>query len=176
MSTTGSERDRFLEELKSNYKKRIGEVDTFSKHFSSISGDFRSQCLLGIFDMLEYHIDLYKKFTTNLPDWYDGNFMIGQSRMITDIWAKTFQGFDRFYAQFADTVMKNMRLYNNGCIQLMQYVEKFYDMQEGIPQFSKSTMIEIIKEAKRANDTNLKRFLPEDNDTRKKKQTLEKKS
>lgn len=173
MVTMESERSRFLEELKFNYGKRIEEIDAFSKHFSSISADFRSQCLIGALDMLQYYVDLYKKFTINLPDWYDGNFMIGQSKMITDIWTKTLQGFDRFYTQLADSSMKNMRLYNKGCIQMMQYAERFYDTQEGMPQITKNTMIEIIKGAKRENDTNPKRLLSEDTETRKKKQTLE---
>lgn len=171
MDKTESERNRFLEELKSNYGKRIEEIDAFSKHFSSVSADFRSQCLIGVFDMLQYYVDLYKKFTTDLPDWYDANFMIGQSKTITDIWAKTFQGIDRFYFQFADSCMKNMRLYNKSCIQMMQYAERFYDMQEGMPQISKNTMIEIIKEAKKANDVYLQKQSPEKNQLETKKKS-----
>ncbi len=160
MAIAESERSRFLEELKSNYGKRIEEIDTFSRHFSSMSADFRSQCLIGALDMLQYYIELYNKLTKNLPDWYDGNFMIGQSKMITDIWTKTFQGFDKFYTQFVDSSMKNMRLYNKGCIQMMQYAERFFDMQEGMPQISRNTMIEAIKEAKKANDIYIQKQFP----------------
>ncbi len=175
LSATESESSRFLEELKLNYRRRIEEVDAFSKHFSSSSSDFRSQCLNGILDVLQYYVDLNKKFSSNMPDWYDGEFMIRQSKMITEAWTKTVQGFDQAYSRFADYSIRNMRLCNQSWIQMMQYAERFYDMQENMPQISKNTMIEIIKEAKKANDVYLEKQFPtkENGNSKKKKQTLE---
>lgn len=168
---------RFFEELKSNYRKRIGEVDAFSKHFSSISSDFRSQCLNSMLDVMQYYVDLNKKFSAGMfPSWYDDDFMVRQSKMITDAWIKTAQGFDQMFSQFAEYSIRNMRVYNKGWIQMMQYAEKFYDMRESMPQISKNTMIEIIKEAKRANDAYLGKLPAKDEtETKKRKQTLEKK-
>ncbi|MEO9278031.1 MAG: hypothetical protein ABI340_09675 [Nitrososphaera sp.] len=177
MNKAESENGKFLEELKSNYRRRIEEVDAFSKHFSLMSSDFRTQCLYSVLDMLQYYVELNKKFTTNMPDWYDSNFMIGQSKMITEAWARAIQSFDQAYSQFADYSMKNMRLCNKSWIQLMQYAEKFFDMREGVPKFSTHTMIELIKDAKKVNDAFIQKQFParDETEAKKKKPVLEKK-
>ena len=169
MSANESENDRYFEELKSNYRKRIEKADEFSRHFSELSSGLRSQCLSGILDMLQYYVDLNKKFSSSLPSWYDGEFMARQSNMITENWEKVMQGIDNNYSQFIDYSVKNMRLYSKGLIQMMQYAEKFYDMQNGMPQISKNTVIEIIKEAKRANDAYLQKQFPVKDKTEPKK-------
>lgn len=180
MSKTESQSGKFLEELKANYRRRIQEVDTFSKHFSLASSDFRSQSLTSMLDVLHYYVDLQKKFTSGLPTWYDDNSMIRQSEMITESWLQTIRNLDLYYSQLVEYSIKNMRLYNQGWIQMMQTSERFYDMCENIPQIQRDTLIAKIKEAKELNETYLQKQAPamkgETNTKVQKKQELPKKS
>ena len=155
-------------------------MDNFSRHFSLASSDFRSQYLNSMLDVLHYYVDLQKKFTSGLPTWYNGNSIIRQSEMITDSWIQTIRNLDLFYSQLVEYSIKNMRLYNQGWIQMMQTSEKFHDMYENIPLIQRDTLIAKIKEARELNETYLQKQTPtmkgETNTKVQKKQELPKKS
>jgi len=151
---------KFLDELKSNYRRRMQEVDTVSKHFSSTASDFRSQYLSSMLDILDYYIDLQKKFLGGLPTWYDNNLMIRQSKVITETWTQAVRNLDLYYSKFVEYSIKNMRLFNQGWIQLMQSSERFYDMYKNVPQIQRNTLLEAITHARRYNDTSLQKQLP----------------
>jgi len=152
--------EKFLDELKSNYRRRMQEVDTVSKHFSSIASDFRSQYLSGMLDILDYYIDLQKKFLGGLPTWYDNNLMIRQSKRITETWTQAVRNLDLYYSKFIEYSIKNMRLFNQGWIQMMQSSERLYDMYKNVPQIQRNTLLEAITHARRYNDTSLQKQLP----------------
>ena len=151
---------KFLDELKSNYRLRIQEVATVSKHFSSIASDFTSQYLSGMLDILDYYIDLQKKFLGGLPTWYDNNLMIKQSKVITETWTQAVRNLDLYYSKFVEYSIKNMRLFNQGWIQMMQSSERLYDMYKNVPQIQRNTLLEAITHARRYNDTSLQKQLP----------------
>ena len=143
----------FLTNLKSNYGLRVQEVDNFSKHFSRTYTDIVSEFLYGLHDTIQYYIDLQKKFSSAYyPKWYDNNFMIKQSKITTESWIQAMRNTDSFYSEFLDYVRTNLRFANRNFIQLMQNVEKLYDVYEGMPPIQKNTLIHLIKEAKKYSD------------------------
>lgn len=179
MNKTEPQSRKFLDELKSNYRRRFQEVDNFSKHFSLASSDIRSQFLTSMLDVLHYYVDLQKKFSSGLPTWYDNNSMIRQSEMITESWIQTIRNLDLFYSQIVEYSLKNMRFFNQGWVHMMQTSERFYDMYEDVPKIQRDTLIAKIKEAKELNDTYQQKQGPtmkrETNAKMQKKQELTKK-
>ena len=151
---------KFLDELKSNYRRRMQEVDTVSKHFSSIASDFRSQYLSSMLDILDYYIDLQKKFLGGLPTWYDNNLMIKQSKVITETWTQAVRNLDLYYSKFVEYSIKNMRFFNQGWIQMMQSSEMLYDMYKNVPQIQRNALLEAVAHARRYSDTSLQKQLP----------------
>ena len=160
MSKMEPQSGKFLDELKSNYRQRMQEVDAFSKHFSSIASDFRSQYLSGMLDILDYYIDLQKKFLGGLPTWYDNNLMIRQSKVITETWTQAVRNLDSYYSKFVEHSIRNMRLFNQRWIQMMQSSERFYDMYKSVPQIQRNTLLEAVAYARRYRDTSLQKQLP----------------
>ncbi|OLD21251.1 MAG: hypothetical protein AUI59_03185 [Thaumarchaeota archaeon 13_1_40CM_2_39_13_1] len=160
MSKMEPQSGKFLDELKSNYRQRTQEVDAFSKRFSSIASDFRSQYLSGMLDILDYYIDLQKKFLGGLPTWYDNNLMIRQSKVNTETWTQAVRNLDSYYSKFVEYSIKNMRLFNQGWIQMMQSSEMLYDMYKNVPQIQRNALLEAVAHARRYSDTSLQKQLP----------------
>lgn len=171
MSTYEKQSNEFLETLKSNYKRRIEEADNFSRNFSNSSADFRSQYLAGLSDMLEHYLDLQKKFTKDYPLWYDSDMMSRQSKMLTKAWVNTMRDFGSFYSSLLDYGTKNMRIFNQGMMQMMQMVEMFHDMSEKVPPIQRNTLVELIKQTKEYNDNFVQKQLPKKRESNKKIQT-----
>lgn len=159
MSINEKQSNNFLEVLKSNYKRRIEEVENFSRNFSNSSADFRSQYLAGLSDMLQYYLDLQKKFTKDYPLWYNADLMSRQSKMITGAWVNTIRNVSSFYSSLLDYGTKNTRIFNQGMMQMMQMAEMFYDISEKVPPIQRNVFVELIKQAKEYND-NVQKQLP----------------
>lgn len=168
----------YLEELKSNYRQRIQEVDNFSKRFSANSSDYRSKLLSALLELSQYYIDLQKKFMSRYPKWYDDDLMTRQSQIITEMWVQTMRSMDSFYSEFLDYTTKNLRDANRIAMEMMRASERYYDMFEGVPHLQRDAFIELIKEAKKFNDNyvkdNLERRTPQSQKARSKKETLAK--
>jgi len=160
LSTNDTQNNEFLETLKSNYKRRIEEVDNFSRNFSNSSADFRSQCLTGLSDMLQHYLDLQKKFTKGYPLWYDADLMSRQSGMITESWLNTIHNVNSFYSSSLDYWTKNMRIFNQGMMQIMQMTEMLNDMSEKVPAIQKNVLIDLIKQAKEYNGDVVQKPIP----------------
>ncbi len=169
MSTYEKQSNEFLETLKSNYKRRIEEVDNFSRNFSNSSADFRSQYLTGLSDMLQYYLDLQKKFTKDYPLWYDADLMSRQSKMITEAWINTMRNMSSFYSSFLDYGTKNMRIFNQGMMQMIQMAEMFHDVSEKVPPMQRNMLVELIKQTKEYNDNFVQKQLPKKRDPSNKK-------
>src|SRR5947209_19272313 len=103
---------KFLDELKSNYRQRTQEVDAFSKRFSSIASDFRSQYLSGMLDILDYYIDLQKKFLGGLPTWYDNKLIIRQSKVNTETWTQAVRKLDSYHSTLVEYSTQRNRIFN----------------------------------------------------------------
>jgi len=138
--------------LKKNYRIRIQEADDFSKRFSNSSADFRSQYMKALNDFLEYYVDLQNKFTGSYPTFYKEDLMIKQSDMITKAWVSLIRSMDLFYSSFLEYAIKNMRVFNQGFIQMIQITEMIYDIGKSVPLVQRNTLVELIKEAKKYND------------------------
>ena len=69
----------------------------FSRNFSNSSADFRSQYLAGLSDLLQHYLDLQKKFTKDLPLWYDADLISRQSMMITKALVNTMHNMSSLY-------------------------------------------------------------------------------
>jgi len=149
-----------LEVLKTNYRKRIQEADDFSKRFSDASADFRSEYLKMLNDFLEYYVDLQKKFTSGFPTLYKEDLMIKQSDMMTKAWISSIRNMNLFYSSFLEYVTKNMKLVNQGFMQMMQIAEMIYDIGQDVPLIQRNTLVELIKEAKKYNDIYAQKQLP----------------
>ena len=138
--------------LKSNYKQRFEAVDSFSKDLSKTSADFQSQYLAGLSDLLQYYVDLQKKFTKNSTPWYDVDLMKRQSMMITQSLVNTMHIMKSFYNSLLDYQMKNTRIFSQVMAQILQMTEMSHDMSENMSPIQKNTLIEIIKQANEYND------------------------
>ena len=160
MSANKKQNSEFLETLKSNYKRRIEEADNFSRDFSNSSANFRSQYLSGLSDMLQYYLDLQKKFTKDYPLWYDADLLNKQSKMITEAWVNTMRNMSSFYSSLIDYGTKNARIFNQGMMQMMQMAEMFYDMSEKVPPIQRNVLVDLIKQTKEYNDNFVQKQLP----------------
>ncbi len=160
MSTNEKQNSEFLEVLKSNYKRRIQEADNFSRNFSNSSADFRSQYLAGLSDLLQYYLDLQKKFAKDYPPFYDTGLMSRQSKMITESWINTMHNVGSFYTLLLDYGTKNLRIFNQGTMQVLKITEMYHDMREKVPIIQRNTLVEIIKEVKENNDRFMQKQLP----------------
>jgi len=160
LSTNEKQTSGFLETLKSNYKRRIEEVDNFSRNFSNSSADFRSQYLAGLSDLLQHYLDLQKKFTKDLPLWYDADLISRQSMMITKALVNTMHNMSSLYTALLDYWAKNARIINQGMMQIMQMAEMYHDMFEKVPMIQRNTLVEIIKQVKEQNDKFIQKQIP----------------
>ena len=160
MSTIEKQNSEFLETIKSNYKRRIEETDNFSRNFSQSSADFRSQCLAGLTDLLQYYLDLQKKFTKGFPLWYDTDLMSRQSKMITEALVNTMHNASSLYTSMLDYWTKNVRVFNHGMMQIMQMAEMYHDMFEKVPAIQRNTLVEIIKQVREQNDKFMQKQIP----------------
>lgn len=178
MSKSETKKSDYLEELKSNYRQRIQEVDNFSKHFSDNSSDYRSKFLAALLEISQYYIDLQKKFMSRYPKWYDDNLMTKNSKIMTEVWIQTIRNMDSFYSEFLDYTSKNLRASNRIGMLMLQISEQYYDMFEDTPQLQRDTFIKLIKEAKQYNDKYVKdtfeKRMPQNQKTKPKKETLTK--
>lgn len=156
MSKSGREKYEYLDELKANYRQRIQEVDNFSKSFSSNSANYRSEFFTILLELSQHYVDLQKKFMSRYPKWYDDNLMTKNSQVITEMWAQTCRNMDSFYSELLGYASKNLREADRIGMQILQMLERYYDMLEGIPQFQRETLVELIKEAKHYNDKYVK--------------------
>jgi len=153
LSTNEKQTSGFLETLKSNYKRRIEEVDNFSRNFSNSSADFRSQYLAGLSDLLQHYLDLQKKFTKDLPLWYDAD-------LISKAFVNTMHNMSSLYTALLDYWAKNARIINQGMMQIMQMAEMYHDMFEKVPMIQRNTLVEIIKQVKEQNDKFIQKQIP----------------
>ncbi len=169
MSTDEKQHNNFLETLKSNYKRRIEEADNFSRDFSNSSANFRSQYLSGLSDMLQYYIDLQKKFTKDYPLWNDADLMSRQSKMITEAWVNTMRNMSSFYSSLIDYGTKNTKIFNQGMMQMIQMAEMFYDMSEKVPPIQRNVLVDLIKQTKEYNDNFVQKQIPKKRDSSNKK-------
>lgn len=160
MSANEKQNSEFLETLKSNYKRRVEEIDHFSRNFSNASADFRSQYLAGLSDLFQYYLDLQKKFTKDYPLWYDSDLMSRQSKMITKSLINTIHNMSSFYTSLIDFGTKSSRIFNQGMMQVLQMAEMYHDMLKNVPPIQKNMLIEIIKQVKEHNDTFVQKQLP----------------
>lgn len=160
MNTNEKQNGEFVDILKSNYKLRIEEIDKFSRDFSNISADFRSKYLVEVLDLLQYHVDLQKKFTKNYLIWYDTDLMDKESMIITKSWINTMHLIRSFYTSLLDYGTKNMRIINQGFIHILQMAEMYYDMFENMPPIQKNMLIAIIKQVKEYNDNFMQEQVP----------------
>ena len=160
MGTNEKQTSEFLETLKLDYKRRIEEVDNFSRNFSNSSADFRSQCLAGLSELLQYYLDLQKKFTKSFPLWYDTDLMSRQSKMITQALVNTMHDVSSLYTSLLDYWAKNARIFNQGMMQIMQMAEMYNDMFEKVPIIQRNTLVEIIKQVKAHNDNFMQKQIP----------------
>ena len=103
-------------------------------------------------DFLQFYVDLQKKFTKGYPTLYKEDLMIKQSDMITKAWVNFIRNMDLFYSSFLEYATKNMRIFNQGFIQMMQISEMMYDIGQDVPLIPRNTLVELIKEAKKYND------------------------
>lgn len=159
MSKSEREKYDYLDTLKANYKQRIQEVDNFSKRFSNNSASYRSEFLTILLELSQHYVDLQKKFMSRYPKWYDDNLMTKNSKIITEMWVQAFRNMDSFYSELLGYASQNLREANRIEMQMMQTLERYYDMFEDIPQFQRETLIELIKEAKQYNDKYVKASL-----------------
>ncbi len=160
LSTNERHASEFLDILKLNYKRRIEEMENYSKNFSSASSDFRSQYLAGLSDLVDHYLDLQKKLTKGLPVLYDMDLMGKQSKIITESWTNTTRNVSSLYTSLLDYWIKNMRIFNQAMMQIMQMTEMYHDMFEKVPTVQKNTLIEIIKQAKEHSDNFMQKQIP----------------
>lgn len=156
MSKSLREKVDYLETLKANYKQRIQEADNFSKRFSNNSAGYRSEFLTILLELSQHYLDLQKKFMARYPKWYDDGLMTKNSQVVTEMWVQAFRNMDLFYSEFLDYASTSLREANRIGMQMVQTLERFYDMFEDIPPFQRNTLVELIKEAKQYNDKYVK--------------------
>jgi len=109
--------------------------------------------------MLQYYLELQKKFTKDYSLWYNADLMSRQSKMITEAWVNTLCNVSSFYSSLLDYGTKNTRIFNQGMIPMMQMAEMFYDMSEKVPPIQRNVFVELIKQAKEYHD-NVQKQLP----------------
>jgi hypothetical protein len=156
LSKSVREKYDYFEQLKTSYRQRIQELDNFSKRFSNNSAGYRSEFLTILLDLSQHYVDLQKKFMVRYPKWYDDNLMTKNSKVITEMWVQAFRNMDSFYSEFLDYASQSLREVNKIGMQMLQTLERYYDLYEDIPQFQRETLVELIKEAKQYNDKYVK--------------------
>src|SRR5689334_5598535 len=128
MSKSVEKTNEFLEALKSNYSRNFGEIDKFSRDFSNASDDFRTQCMAGLSDLLQYYLDLQKKFANDFPLWFNTDLVSRQSMMITEAWLSSLRNMISSYSSVLDSGSKNMKIFDKGMRQIMEMAEMYHDM------------------------------------------------
>ena len=84
--------------------------------------------------------------------------------MITESWINTMHNMGSFYTLLLDYGTKNLRVFNQGMIQVLKTTEMYHDMREKIPIIQRNTLVEIINEVKENNDRFMQKQLPKKGD------------
>lgn len=125
---------KFFENLKENYIQRIRESDNFCKRFTNACLDVNTELLYGSLNTVQHFIDFQKKTQGQYATWYDNDYMINQSRLITEAWLQAVQGMDSFYIEFFNFAKNNLKVLNKNFVNAIRDFEKFYDVFSEMPE------------------------------------------
>ena len=64
---TNTEQNKTADMLKENYIRRVDEVDSFSKRFTTMCSEINTEFLYGWLNIAQHYVDLQKKYSSQYP-------------------------------------------------------------------------------------------------------------
>lgn len=126
--TNTEQQRKTIDTLKENYIRRVDEVDSFSKRFTTMCTEINTEFLYGWLNIAQHCLDLQKKYSGQYPWWYSSDLATKVVKQNTEAWIQTVQNIDSICIDSMKNMKNNMVGENKSVTQCIQNMERFYDI------------------------------------------------
>lgn len=125
---TNTEQNQTADTLKENYIRRVGEVDSFSKRFTTMCSEINTEFLYGWLNIAQHCVDLQKKYSGQYPVGLPSEITAKVIKQNTQAWVQAVDNLDSIYIDGMKNIKNNLAGVNKGSIQFIQNMERFYNI------------------------------------------------
>ena len=125
---TNTEQNQTADTLKENYIRRIDEVDSFSKRFTTMCSEINTEFLYGWLNIAQHYVDLQKKYSGQYTVGFPSEFAAKVIKQNTQAWVQAVDNIDSICIDGMKNIKNNLAGVNKGSIQCIQNMERFYNI------------------------------------------------
>ena len=125
---TNTEPNKTADTLKENYIRRVDEVDSFSKRFTTMCSEINTEFLYGWLNIAQHYVDLQKKYSGQYPVGFPSETAAKVIKQNTQAWVQAVDNIDSICIDGMKNIKNNLAGVNKGSIQCIQNMERFYNI------------------------------------------------
>jgi len=125
---TATEPTKTADTLKENYVRRIDEMDSFSKRFTTMCSEINTEFLYGWLNIAQHYVDLQKKYSSQYPVGFPSEIAAKVIKQNTQAWVQAVDNIDSICIDGMKNIKNNLAGVNKGSIQCIQNMERFYNI------------------------------------------------
>jgi len=125
---TNTEPTKTADTLKENYVRRIDEMDSFSKRFTTMCSEINTEFLYGWLNIAQHYVDLQKKYSSQYPVGFPSEIAAKVIKQNTQAWVQAVDNIDSICIDGMKNIKNNLAGVNKGSIQCIQNMERFYNI------------------------------------------------
>jgi len=150
-SETNTEQLKTIDALKENYIRRIDEVDSFYKRFTTMHADINAEFLYGWLNTAQHYLDLQKKYSSQYPMLIPFDITSKIIKQNTEALIQTVHNVDSICIDSMKNMKNNMVKINKSSTQCMQNMERFCDIYKNSNTIQNHN--EVTSESKKIVDS-----------------------
>jgi len=125
---TNTEQNKTADTLKENYIRRVDEVDSFSKRFTTMCSEINTEFLYGWLNIAQHYVDLQKKYSGQYSVGFPSEIAAKVIKQNTQAWVQAVDNIDSICIDGMKNIKNNLAGVNKGSIQCIQNMERFYNI------------------------------------------------
>ncbi len=125
---TNTEPNKTSDILKENYIRRVDEVDSFSKRFTTMCSEINTEFLYGWLNIAQHYVDLQKKYSGQYSVGFPSEIAAKVIKQNTQAWVQAVDNIDSICIDGMKNIKNNLAGVNKGSIQCIQNMERFYNI------------------------------------------------
>lgn len=125
---TNTEPNKTADTLKENYIRRIDEMDSFSKRFTTMCSEINTEILYGWLNIAQHYVDLQKKYSGQYTVGFPSEIAAKVIKQNTQAWVQAVDNIDSICIDGMKNIKNNLAGVNKGSIQCIQNMERFYNI------------------------------------------------
>jgi len=125
---TNTEQNKTADTLKENYIRRVDEVDSFSKRFTTMCSEINTEFLYGWLNIAQHYVDLQKKYSGQYSVGFPSEIAAKVIKQNTQAWVQAVDNIDSICIDGMKNIKNNLTGVNKSSIQCIQNMERLYNI------------------------------------------------